>query len=109
VIYNYTEIRYHALINNSNWCVIYKKEVFLEIRKRQHIAGFVKKVQDDRKIALCLQKPGPEKLDDVLVRIIAKPNTKGGFISARIQTLRKPSTAVQDKYEDMQKSPGRSP
>ena len=59
-IYNYAKIRYHALINNSAWCVIYKNKVFLEIRKRQHIAGFVKKVRDDGKIDPCLQKPGPE-------------------------------------------------
>jgi predicted RNA-binding protein (virulence factor B family) len=75
-----TEIGWKALINNSQWGIIYKNEVFQELRKGQHITGFIKKVRDDKKIDLCLQKPGTEKVDEVAGKIIDKLKTQGGFI-----------------------------
>jgi len=61
--------------------MLYKNEVFQPLRKGQRIKGFVKKVRDDGKIDLCLQKPGPEKVDEVAEKIIERLRGAGGFIS----------------------------
>jgi predicted RNA-binding protein (virulence factor B family) len=76
-----TEIGYTAIINDSREGMLYKNEVFQTLKKGQHIKGFIKKVRDDGKIDLCLQKPGPEKVDEVSGRIIDKLKARGGFIS----------------------------
>ena len=81
VIGDRTEIGYKALINDSREGMIYKNEVFQSLRKGQHIAGFIKKVRDDGKIDLCLQKPGHEKVDEVSKKIIDTLKAQGGFIS----------------------------
>jgi predicted RNA-binding protein (virulence factor B family) len=81
VIGDRTEIGYKAFINNSGWGMLYKNEVFQALRKGQHIKGFIKKVREDGKIDLCLQKPGPEKVDEVSGRIVDKLKAEGGFIS----------------------------
>lgn len=81
VIGDRTEIGYKALINNSREGMLYKNEVFQTLRKGQHITGFVKKVRDDGKIDLCLQKPGHEKVDEVSEKIVGKLKAQGGFIS----------------------------
>lgn len=81
VIYDRTDIGYKALINNSREGLLYKDEVFQGLRKGQHIAGFIKKVRGDGKIDLCLQKPGPEKVDDVAEKIIDKLKAQGGFMA----------------------------
>jgi len=60
VIGDRTEIGYKALINNSREGMLYKNEVFQTLRKGQRITGFIKKLRDDGKIDLCLQKPGYE-------------------------------------------------
>jgi uncharacterized protein len=81
VIGDRTEIGYKALINNSREGMLYRNEVFQTLRKGQRITGFIKKVRDDGKIDLCLQKPGHEKVDEVSKKIVDKLKAQGGFIS----------------------------
>jgi predicted RNA-binding protein (virulence factor B family) len=81
VIGDRTEIGYKALINNSREGMLYRNEVFQTLRKGQRIPGFIKKVRDDGKIDLCLQKPGPEKVDEVSEKIVDKLKAQDGFIS----------------------------
>jgi uncharacterized protein len=81
-----TDIGYKAIINGSREGLLYKNEVFQTLRKGQHIAGFIKKVRDDGKIDLCLQKPGPEKIDDIAARIIDRLKAAGGFIALNDKT-----------------------
>lgn len=81
VIGDLTEIGYKALINNSREGMLYRNEVFQTLRKGQRITGFIKKVRDDGKIDLCLQKPGYEKVDEVSEKIVATLKARGGFIS----------------------------
>ncbi|MDQ7786853.1 MAG: hypothetical protein RDU01_04535 [Thermodesulfovibrionales bacterium] len=81
VIGDRTELGYKAMINNSQWGMLYKNEVFQPLRKGQHIKGFIKKLRDDGKIDLCLQKPGYEKVDEVSEKIIDTLKAAGGFVS----------------------------
>jgi hypothetical protein len=69
------------MIDNSQEGMLYKNEVFQPLRKWQSIKGFIKKVRDDGKIDLCLQKPGPEKVDEVSEKIIDKLREAGGFVA----------------------------
>jgi predicted RNA-binding protein (virulence factor B family) len=80
LICSQTELGYKAIINNSCWGVLYRNEVFQPLRKGQQVEGFVKKVRDDGKIDLCLQKPGHEKVADMSDRIMDALKAEGGFI-----------------------------
>jgi uncharacterized protein len=81
VIGDRTDLGYKAMIDSSQWGMLYKNEVFQPLRKGQRIKGFIQKVRDDGKIDLCLQKPGPEKVDEVSEKIIDKLKEAGGFVS----------------------------
>jgi hypothetical protein len=81
VIGDRTDLGYKARINNSEWGMLYKNEVFQPLRKGQHIKGFIKKLRVDGKIDLCLHKPGHEKIDEISEMIIAKLRAAGGFVS----------------------------
>ena len=81
VIDEQTDLGYKAMINNSQWGMLYRNEVFQPLRKGQQIKGFIKKVRDDGKIDLCLQKPGYEKVDELSEKIIDKLKASGGFVS----------------------------
>ena len=81
VIGDRTELGYKALINNSQWGMLYRTEVFQPLRRGQHIEGFIKKLRDDGKIDLSLQEPGYEKVDKVSEKIIDKLRAAGGFVS----------------------------
>lgn len=81
LICSQTELGYKAIINNSRWGVLYKNEIFQPLRKGQQLPGFIKKIRDDGKIDLCLQKPGHEKVADLSDRIIDALKAAGGSIS----------------------------
>ena len=81
VIGDESDLGYKAIINNSQTGMLYRSEVFQPLRKGQHIKGFIKKLRDDGKIDLCLQKPGHEKVDEVSEMIIDKLRAAGGFVS----------------------------
>jgi uncharacterized protein len=87
VIGERTDLGYKALIDNKRQGMLYKNEVFQPLRKGQHIKGFIKKVRDDGKIDLCLQKPGPEKVDEVSEKIIERLRGAGGFIAVNDRSL----------------------
>jgi predicted RNA-binding protein (virulence factor B family) len=76
-----TAIGYQAIINNANRGILYKNEVFQPLKRGQEIKGFIKKVREDKKIDLCLHKPGYEKVDDLSDQIIQILNKEGGYIS----------------------------
>lgn len=75
-----TDIGYKAIINNSHWGMLYKNEVFEQLEPGRHVKGFIKKLRDDGKIDLSLQKPGYEKVDDLTSRIIHILKERRGFI-----------------------------
>lgn len=76
-----TELGYKAIINNSREGLLYFNEIFQALRRGQHIPGFIKKVREDGKVDLCLQKPGAEKVEEVSGRIIDALEAQGGFIA----------------------------
>lgn len=76
-----TDIGYKAIINNTHGGILYKNEVFQPLEMGRYIKGFIKKVRDDGKIDLSLQKPGYEKVDDLSGRIIHTLREQRGFIS----------------------------
>lgn len=80
LICNQTDIGYKAIINGTHWGVLYSNEVFQSLKRGQKTEGYIKKVRDDNKIDLCLQKPGYEKVDDITETILNVLKKKGGFL-----------------------------
>jgi len=95
LICSQTEIGYKAIIDNSRWGVLYRNEIFQPVRKGQRLPGFIKKVRDDGKIDLCLQKPGHEKVGEISDRIIDALKAQGGFIAV---TDRSPAGTIYSMF-----------
>ena len=79
LIYDETDIGFKAIINNTAGGLLYKEEVFQPLKYGQHIKGFVKKIREDGKIDLILQKPGHENIDDVSQKILKHLESNSGF------------------------------
>ncbi len=76
-----TDLGYKAIINNSHWGVIYKNEVFQKINIGQQLKGYIKKIREDFKIDLSLQKAGYQRVDDISNSILKAINNMGGSIT----------------------------
>jgi len=81
LIGNQTDIGYKAIIDNKHWGILYQNEVFQTLNKGQKIKGFIKKIREDEKIDLTMQKPGYEKVGDLLQIIVDALELHDGFIS----------------------------
>jgi hypothetical protein len=82
----HTDLGYKAIINNAHWGVIYENEVFRPLKKGDRVRGFIKKVRDDQKIDLCLQRPGYEKVDAVSEQVLGQLRQHGGFMAVNDKT-----------------------
>lgn len=81
IICSKNDLGYKAIINDSHMGQIYKNEVFIPLDIGQKTRGYIKKIRDDGKIDLCLQKEGYEKIDGIAGNILEKLKDSGGFIA----------------------------
>ena len=80
IIGDSSNLGYKAVIDNCALGILYHTEIFQEVRNGDKIKGFIKKIRNDGKIDLCLQKPGYKKVADLSEQIIQKIAAQGGYI-----------------------------
>lgn len=81
LIYSETDLGFNAIVNDLYTGLIYKNEIFEAIRVGDKMQGFVKRVREDEKIDLSLQKSGYELVDDVKWRILKIIKEEKGFLA----------------------------
>ena len=80
IIANQTDLGYKAIIDNSHWGIIYRNEVFQNLKTGQKMKGYIKTIREDEKIDLSLQKEGYEKIDDISQGILNKLAANNNFL-----------------------------
>ena len=80
IICSETDLGFKAIVDRKYWGVLYRNEIFQKLNYAQQIKGYIKKVRTDGKLDLCLDKPGPQKIDSVSQAILDKLNENDGFI-----------------------------
>lgn len=81
LISNKSDIGYVAVINNLHSGLLYINEVFQPLKRGQKIKGYIKKLRDDEKIDLMLQKPGYGKIETLAQKIMSALSQDGGVIN----------------------------
>ncbi len=70
LIHSQTDMGYKAIINNSHWGILYSNEIFQNLNVGQKIKGFIKKIRDDDKIDLYLNKSGYRQIDKISLNVL---------------------------------------
>ena len=78
MICDITDIGYKAAVNGKHWGVLYRDEVFRKISIGQQLPGYIKKVREDGKIDLLLDKPGYRQDDQLARKILGFLKQHGG-------------------------------
>ncbi len=65
LIYQVSDLGYKCIVNNVHTGMLYANEVFRKIKKGQKVKAYIKKVREDDKIDLILEKPGYGKVDGI--------------------------------------------
>jgi predicted RNA-binding protein (virulence factor B family) len=81
IIYMQTDIGYKAIINNTHTGMLFDSDVFRTLHRGEHTKGYIKKIREDQKIDLLLDKPGYEKVDEISKKVLDKLKEENGFIA----------------------------
>ncbi|MFV8224439.1 S1 RNA-binding domain-containing protein [Christiangramia aquimixticola] len=80
LISNETDLGFNAIINQLHLGLIYHDEVFKKLKIGDSVKGFIKKIREDNKIDLMLQRPGYRSIEPNAQKILDKLEASGGFI-----------------------------
>ncbi|NQV16414.1 GntR family transcriptional regulator [bacterium] len=75
-----TDLGYKAIIENEQWGLLFKDEVFRPLEQGLRLKGFIKQIRPDGKIDLSLQKPGHLHLDSASQKVLDMLQAQGGFL-----------------------------
>lgn len=81
IIYTQTDIGYKAIVNNTHTGMLFDTDVFRTLHRGEHTKGYIKKIREDQKIDLVLDKPGYDKVDEISKKILDKLKAENGFIA----------------------------
>lgn len=82
IVANKTSLGHNVIINEVHSGLIYENEIFQPIKPGQKLKGFIKKLREDEKIDVSLQKAGYERIEGVAGEILQKLEKAGGFLEA---------------------------
>ncbi len=80
LIYQETRLGYAAIINNAHLGILYHNEIFQTLKVGKKMKGYVRKVRDDKKIDLYLNKSGYKQIDADAQNILQIIKAKNNFI-----------------------------
>ena len=80
IIAGQTDLGYKAIIDNSHWGMLFKNEIFQNLKTGQQVKGYIKYVRPDDKIDLSLEKSGYEKIDPISENILNKLAANNDFL-----------------------------
>jgi uncharacterized protein len=81
-----TDLGFTAIIGKRHLGLLYDNEIFQDLKPGQKIRGFIKKLRNDGKIDLTLQKTGYRVTAEIGERIIALLKQKKGFLALNDKT-----------------------
>jgi len=81
IIYEKTDLGYRVVVNLAHEGMLYENEVFQQLTLGQELKGYIRKIREDLKIDLLLQRPGYQGVDAVSQSIITTIEEHGGRIA----------------------------
>jgi uncharacterized protein len=81
LVYRKTELGYSVIVNQFHYGLVYGNEVFRSLNVGDSLPGFVKKIRDENKLDISLQKSGQENIEPVAQQILDELKNQGGFLN----------------------------
>jgi predicted RNA-binding protein (virulence factor B family) len=86
IIGEITPMGYKAIVNSKHLGMLYKNEIFQPLKLGQTLKGFIKKIREDGKIDLCLQKRNVEDIGGLSEKILKILKENGGSLEISDKT-----------------------
>ncbi|MCF2502852.1 S1-like domain-containing RNA-binding protein [Dyadobacter sp. CY107] len=96
LIFSKSDLGYNAIVNQYHKGLIYGNEVFREIKIGDSLKGYVKKIREENKLDLSLQKTGYEIVEPTAQFILDELKKANGFLNLS------DSSSPEDIYKKLQ-------
>lgn len=73
------ELGFSVIVDNLYWAVLHAKDVFKTVRPGNRRTGYIKRILDQGKLDVMLEKPGYAKVDELSQQILDDLEARGGF------------------------------
>lgn len=80
LVYGRTELGFKAVVDNSHGGILYQNEVFRDLHLGDRIKGYIRKIREDGKIDLRLDKPDYGGVGELADRILEALRANDGFL-----------------------------
>ncbi len=81
IIGDATDLGMNAIVNGKHLGLIYHDEIFRKLSLGERLKGYVKKIREDHKLDISIEKPGYANIEPNAQKIIDKLNKCNGFIT----------------------------
>jgi len=75
-----TDLGYKVIVDGTYWGLIYHSDVFQSLNRGDKLKAFIKRVRDDQKIEIVLQKPGFARVEGLAGDVLEALKSENGFI-----------------------------
>jgi len=80
MVYGFDDIGINVIINNTHRGLLYKNEIFTKVEYGDRLKGYIKKIRDDNKIDVVLQKQGYAHVEPNAQKILSLLQEAEGFL-----------------------------
>ncbi len=80
IVASESEIGWRVIVNGKHWGMLYKNQLFAPVRTGDRLTGFVRRVTEERRIDVAVQKQGYDEVKDAAARLLAIIREQGGLI-----------------------------
>lgn len=78
LIYRETELGFEVIVNHRHMGLLYANEIFTPVKRGQKLVGYIKRIREDGKIDVSLQKLGYDQIEDSQQTILDYLKSHGG-------------------------------
>jgi predicted RNA-binding protein (virulence factor B family) len=75
-----SDIGWRVIVNGRHWGMLYKNQLFAPVRIGDRLVGFVRRVTEDKRIDVAVQKQGYDEVKDAAGRLLALVKERGGVL-----------------------------
>ena len=75
-----SDIGWRVIVNGRHWGMLYKNQIFASVKIGDRLTGFVRRVTDDKRIDVALQKQGYDEVKDAAGRLLSIIKERGGVL-----------------------------
>lgn len=80
LVYEPTDLGFNAIVNNRYRGLLYGNELFRRLYPGDRLQGYIKRIREDNRVDLTLQKPGFGNIEAGAQQILDSLKARGGFL-----------------------------